>query len=506
MTPTNEQLAILKAATDSSASLMINAMAGTGKTSTLVMLAEKISGPALALAFNVKIKKELEKRFPSNFTVLTMNGLGHRAWGKIVGRAELDANKLGKIISDLLKEFKKSTGENPPPDWWADIRQLVSAAQSVGLTPREMKDIKGLMIDTDANWSNLADDLFIEPREEIIALAREALMRDIKQACGQGGKTVISFDDQIYMSTLFGGAFTKFPLVMVDESQDLSPLQHEMLRRSASNRLIVVGDPRQSIYMFRGADHLSMEKLRGLRESWIDLPLTQTFRCPKSIVERQLEHAPGYRAAEANAQGEIVEIAEGWSFEDLSFRPDIAILCRNNGPLIAMAFKLIRQRIPVVMLGRDIGKNLVALSRKIIPDDKLGREGCAVAICKWEQHEIQIARERENESKIAGIEDRAACLMAVLEFVENAGELRAALDDLFGRDVGRVTLSSIHRSKGLEWKTVVHLDPWRIPSKFAKKAAQNGDKRQLQQEYNLRYVCETRAQQTLILANMEQFQ
>jgi superfamily I DNA/RNA helicase len=171
-----------------------------------------------------------------------------------------------------------------------------------------------------------------------------------------------------------------------------------------------------------------------------------------------------------------------------------------------MAFRLIRQRIPVVMLGRDIGKNLVALSRKIIPDDKLGREGCAVAIGKWEQHEIKIARERENESKIAGIEDRAACLLAVLEFVECAGELRQALDDLFGRDVGRVTLSSIHRSKGLEWKTVVHLDPWRIPSKFAKKAAQAGDKRQLQQEFNLRYVCETRAQATLILANMEQFQ
>ena len=72
MTPTPEQLEIIEAASQPQ-SLMVNALAGTGKTTTLVMLAKALGPqPALALAFNKKIKEELEKRFPSNFTVMTM--------------------------------------------------------------------------------------------------------------------------------------------------------------------------------------------------------------------------------------------------------------------------------------------------------------------------------------------------------------------------------------------------------------------------------------------------
>ena len=52
---------------------------------------------------------------------------------------------------------------------------------------------------------------------------------------------------------------------------------------------------------------------------------------------------------------------------------------------------------------------------------------------------------------------------------------------------------------------MLHLDPWRIPSKWARLAADDNNSVPLEQEYNLQYVIETRAKNTLILANLEQF-
>jgi superfamily I DNA/RNA helicase len=85
----------------------------------------------------------------------------------------------------------------------------------------------------------------------------------------------------------------------------------------------------------------------------------------------------------------------------------------------------------------------------------------------------------------------------------DSGELQARLAELFSvpASARSVTLSSIHRSKGLEADLVVHLDPWRVPSKHAVKEAKAGKTTALEQEWNLKYVCETRTRQTLLFAD-----
>lgn len=274
-----------------------------------------------------------------------------------------------------------------------------------------------------------------------------------------------------------------------------------------------------SIYQFRGSDSKSMEKIRHLRPEWLDLPLTTTFRCPKSVVARQQEHAPGFNAWHSNPDGKVLtfglrtELGEGgWNWKNLhealpSPMSKLAILCRNNGPLVSMAFKLIRRGIGVVMIGRDIGKGLITLSKKLAEADDLPVDAVRGRVEDWEQAEISKALANDHEERVAGIRDRAECLYAVIESAEvkDAGQLRLALEKLFSRDTGIVTLSSIHKAKGLEWDAVLLLDPWLIPSKYAKQAAAAGDMQQMEQEFNLRYVAETRAKHTLILANLEDF-
>lgn len=499
---------------------MIRAFAGCAKTTTLQMLCEALPKdlPILYLVFNVKNKKEAEKRFPSNVTVMTMNGLGHRAWGRAMGaRLTIDERKLGKLVTAAFEAERFSEG----PETWNLTRELVTAAMQAGLVPSDFAPRKGLTEDNAESWGDLADDIPIYDREEraqAIHFARAALVASVKQSF----VGTISFDDQIYCSAMFGGVFPRFGTVLVDEAQDQSKMNIRMINRCAAGRLIIVGDEKQGIYLWRGAEANAMEQIRALRTEWLDLTLPETFRCAKLIVERQQKHAPGFRAYSANKEGSFHILPEPeptlegldfvkpetWKWLDVEKRspckqlPEQAILCRNNAPLLSMAFKLLRSGTPCVMLGRDIGKGLIALAKKLMPLDDIPAATCAMLINEWRNSEASLAKANGKDAKIAGIEDRAECLLAVLDSasVKTSGELRSALERLFARDTGRVTLSTIHRAKGLEWDVVLHLDPFRIPSRFAQ-----GNPAQLQQEMNLKYVAETRTKSVLIEANLEDF-
>jgi len=517
--PTEEQEAVIDAAKQPE-SVMVNARAGCSKTTSLQLAAPQIKVPALALAFNKKIAKELEPRLPGNFSVKTLNGLGHGAWARSmpgITRLELDDKKLGKLVSKIARERKMDLST----EQWDQVRRLASRAMMLGLVPGNEGGF--LLEDTPEAWADIAEDLWIsaDDAEYLVGLAKMVVQADIELA-RQG---VISFDDQIYCSVCLGGSFPKYPVVFVDEAQDLSPLNHRMLElcSRADSKILAVGDPAQAIYAFRGAASDSMTRIRRLRPNWIDRPLNTTFRCPKSIVARQQHHVPGFKAWHTNAEGRFARLngksdgeavlkLGGWDWSDVTEllpTPDgqIAVLCRNNAPLLGLAFKLLRQRVGVVMLGRDIGKNLIALSKKILPDSSTLAAACAALINDWQEHEASLARANGHEEKVSGIYDRAECLQAVLAGAQcrDAGQLRVMLEQLFARDQGLVTLSTIHRAKGLEWDLVMNLDPWRIPSKFAKKAADAGNAETLVQEYNLLYVAETRTRHTLLNANLEDF-
>lgn len=496
--PTPEQAAIIEAAAAGGPSLMISAYAGTAKTTTIEMLSGSLKAPSiLALAFNVKIKDELTSRLPSHFVVKTLNGLGHGAWASAIGkRITLDSGKLGKLITQEAKAQRLELSK----EQWITTLALVKAARNAGLVPSSYPH-KPITPDTPESWADLAEDLEVTPR--LLEFARACLIASITA----GFQGLIDFDDQIYLSVCFNGVFPRFHTVIVDEAQDLSPMNHRMLAKIRPERLIVCGDRAQSLYAFRGADTASMEKIRALRPDWIDLPLTLTFRCPKAVVARQQQHVPGYTAAQGNAQGQVLD----WTLPDaegnippwaMPQAPSVAILCRNNAPLISMAFKLLRRGTPCHMLGRDLGKGLTTTLKKLGLPPETSISDTTTALTSWFEREMSIARAAGKDAQQDKLTDRYESILAVIEHAKAADTLSGLLrsiEDLFAKDRGHVTLATAHRAKGLEWHTVIHLDPWRIPSKWAKTESEQ------QQEANARYVVETRAKDTLILANKEHF-
>lgn len=517
--PTEEQQNVIDAAAQGDSSLMIKAGAGCAKSTTLKMLGSVIKEPTLGMAFNKSTAQAMINAMPSNFLWKTANGLGHGAWIRAnpgVSKWALDEKKLGKLVTQVSKEQKFDlTSEQ-----WDSVRQLVSCAMLNGLTPDNIG--RPLIEDSEEIWYEIAKEVWV-PEDEIYALtslARQVLIENINLA----RRGTIHFDDQVYCSVCLGGKFTQYANVMVDEAQDLNSLNHQMLAASLrpDGRIIAVGDERQAIYAFRGAHSESMEQIRALRRSWKDLPLMLTFRCPKVVVARQQAHAPGFRAHESNAEGRFVQLPERgplhghedltWTWEnvkaELNGHRDLAILCRNNAPLMSMAFKLIRRRVGVKMLGRQLGKNLISFSKKVVPEDLTSAVNTAAMLTAWLEKERSLLIANEKEHEVEGLEDRVECLRAVLEDAEarDAGSMRRIVGDLFAKEDGLVTLGSGHRSKGLEWDIVLHLDPWRLPSKQARKAEAAGDDGPMKQEKNLKYVVETRTKHTLAEANLEDFQ
>src|SRR6185437_17100731 len=126
--PTPEQQAIIDAGLNTKANLMIEALAGCAKTTSIEMLARALpqGSPILYLVFNKRNRDEAEKRLPPWVTVKTFNGLGHSAWSK--GRKiTLDDRKDGKIISDLSRGLRRDlTTED-----WGICRDMVTEAKTL---------------------------------------------------------------------------------------------------------------------------------------------------------------------------------------------------------------------------------------------------------------------------------------------------------------------------------------------------------------------------------------
>lgn len=457
--PTPEQEAII-ASVASGDHTIVEALAGCAKTTTLELCAAALpkNKAALFLAFNVKIKKELETRLKGSPSckVQTLNGLGHGVLLKAGLRPNIDNDKIFKLTKDL--GLRK--------DDLADTMFLARAGRLAGIIPKG-KVGKGLRPDSDEEWQALAEEEDISL--DLVSAARQVFYQSFDLALSG----TIDYDDQVYLSALVYGAFPRSDLVFVDEAQDLSPLNHLQIRKAAGLRgqVVAVGDSHQAIYAWRGADHQSMQNLRELRPTWTDRTLSVTFRCPQSVVERQWSLVPNFRAGPDNPEGEVQEL-RNWTPS-----PGSAILCRNNAPIIRLAFRLLRRGIPAQVLGTDIGKSLKRLYNKL---SNHGAKPMADVIESAKQ-QIQVDP-RKNA-------DKYGSLIALLE---SGIGIDAALAKLATKGEG-VALATIHRAKGLEWPTVYHLEPDLIPSIYATTQAE------LQQEENLRYVAETRTKNSLYL-------
>lgn len=482
LTATDEQADIIEYAVNSEDNILINALAGAAKTSTLRFLCKYMSiEPTLSVAFNKRIAEEMEKVLPGHVKSATMNSVGHRVWGSAIGkRLTLDTKKNFNLVKAEIERLGR--GERAEAyEIFGDLTKAIAAAKTQGYVPPGQAAGRSLTTQKDFYGS-----LEEEPDSWFIGLVDRCLTEGIRQAYAG----LIDFDDQIYMSTLFGGAFPQFKRVMVDEVQDLSPLNHAMVEKliGPQTRLIAVGDPWQSIYGFRGAATNSMKLLRE-RFKMHEMTLSVSFRCARRIVEKAHWRVPHMKAPSWAVDGEVSDL-ETWG--PTTIPDNSAIICRNNAPLMSCALALLRAGRGVNLVGTDLGPQLIKALKKL-GDDKMEQKDVLGAIDLWEAEKLRKSR------NAASVADKAECLRVFANFGPTLGAAIAYAEHIFAAK-GPIQLLSGHKSKGLEWDTVYHLDPHRVPSQFTKPGEEA-----YEQELNIRYVIETRAKKQLFFIRLDEY-
>jgi superfamily I DNA/RNA helicase len=468
ITPTEEQQVIIDLVHDDSCNVLINALAGCGKTATLEMIQDASPArPVLLICFNKRVAEDAAKRFPSTTTVRTFNSLGHRIWAKTVSKLTLDPKKTATLFRAITDELPKEYQRDARELYW-EVIHGVAMAKSLGYIPEgKFPQARRLL-----NQESFHAALDETPSSLLSELIDAVLTASIKTAYAG----TIDFNDQIFMPALFGGTFPRFPLVLVDEAQDLNPTNHAMLDKLCKvSRLCGVGDPFQSIYAFRGSVQDGMAHLRD-RFAMEERTISISFRCPKAIVENVHWRVPHFRW-----------IKEGGHVEQLSHLlpnsiPDGAtILCRNNAPIFKMAFHLLAERRSVNVAGSDIGPKLIALLRKIGSDSDT-QSDLLTKIEGWRDEKLQKSQAPKT------INDMADCLRVFASYGQTMAQAIAYAEHLFAQR-GAIKMMTGHKSKGGEWSHVYILDEWLCGED--------------EQESNLKYVMATRAMERLYYINSE---
>ena len=480
---------IAAAKSSDAAAAVVKAVAGSGKTTTIVEAAKYIpsGAPAVFLAFNKKIADELRMRLPAGIDAMTLNSLGYRAVKSKFPRAQVDADKVRKIIKKLRPIESISEGREYEPKWYvSDIGGLVAKAKAHGLVPYE--SLNGELA-TMERWAELADFYGVIselPEDVLFEAAQKVLEANVRDT------DTIDFDDQLYFTVIMNIAVSKYTWIIVDEAQDLSYINREMLKkfRAANGKVIAVGDDAQAIYGFRGADSSSLDKI--VEEFGAEvLPLSISYRCPKLVVERAQQYVPTIESSPTAADGTVADL-EKFSIAD--FLDTDMVVCRNTAPIIKAAYRLIRNRLPCRVMGRDIGAGLTSLVKRIAGRkfDSITIEDFELKLNDWMRREIEVLKRRDQDSKIESVQDKVSSLLEVIHGAEcqTCAQIVAEINKLFEGNRG-VTFCTVHRSKGLEARRVFILNPSLMPSKMAKKAWQ------IKQEINLLYVAITRSLDTL---------
>ena len=472
MTPTDEQLHGLDLY-KTKKPIMFRSLAGTGKT-TMARLIDKQNRSRRNILYLTFAKRNCDEarepdengdaKFSSTTEIYTINGAGHRVWGKtarggLVVNTKKTFNILGAVVESLSTKGERNEA-------WEDSSLIINSvgrAKHLGYIPDGVDSRYPRLIEPDAFFSGLEE----APSEFAQELIDEVLRRSI-EAAFEGG---IDYDDQIYMPTLFGGAFPNFDDIIGDEWQDFSPINHEMLSRYIGKgaRPIAIGDPWQSIYAFRGAVQEGMAKTKE-RYKMTEADLSVSFRCPSEIVKAVHWRVPNLKWSREGGLARKIDLLDLDGIDD-----DACIICRNNAPLFSLALRLLRSGRSVSVAGTDIGARTIKIMNKLGPET-MRQDQVLEAIEYWLGQKLAV------QSTTAS--DMADCMRVFASFGKTLGQATGYAEYLF-KQMGAITLTTGHKAKGLEWEKVYHLDPFLIRT----------DKEE--QEKNLKYVITTRSKDKL---------
>jgi superfamily I DNA/RNA helicase len=365
------------------------------------------------------------------------------------------------------------------------IRRLVSQLHSKGREITPLTEDPADLVELAYKFDLIPDQEW-EPQGFTVEYLADRAYAAMVRAADQRPAGGIDFADMIYLPIRNRWLTPQYDRVLVDEMQDMTVAQLLIAQGLCTGPLYGLGDDRQAIYGFRGADTESLSRLQT-ELSARTLKLTRTYRCGTAIVDYARRLVPDFEAGPHNPTGEISSLSISKIVDDIT--PGSFILSRLNAPLVPIAMSLLRARKRTAIAGRDIGAGIKSLIRKLgtrsVPDT-------LAKLAAWQERETERAIKAKRDDRIGSIQDQADTLRSLIDGATGLQEVNARIDTLFSDDPSSpavITCSSVHKAKGLEADRVYLLAETLYP---------RGNRESIE-EQNIEYVAITRARDQLIL-------
>ena len=281
----------------------------------------------------------------------------------------------------------------------------------------------------------------------------------------------VDFTDCIYKVANYSKWLPFFDIVFVDEAQDLSVCQlaiiNKLKQSNPKMRLIAVGDSNQAIYGFAGGNSESFNSIKEGKDVVV-IPLSVSLRCSNVAVQIASKYNSLIQSASFAKDGFIKQIDENELMVQTCL-DGLGVISRTNAPLMILVFKLIRNKIPAKIVGRDIAAMLIKMIRQYnsISDlvSSLNQSKASLTISLMES--LGLSQEEVEESNDYKIEsDKLMCILNVVSETEpkTIEQLASTIEDIFldpetKTEKNGVILMTAHKSKGLEFDNIAVLYP-----------------------------------------------
>lgn len=567
--------------------ILVDAKAGSGKTSTLILISEAIQkqgNKCLFLAFNKHIVEELKgKMDTTDCAVKTIHSLGYsylrsflyRQYGQNY-KMDLDENKLREIVKHKFEEdgYQQSVIEHNIDKTGTELKDfirtlisetchLINFCRFHMTNYHEQDKVRKLALS--CCRTIIEENIGFDNYPTLVESVIDKLKNDFENPEIIDGLPTykVDFTDMIYFPVYYKmippwSIREYLDYVLIDECQDLSELQQEFLKTLGNNsRFIFVGDEKQAIYGFAGADTKSIFKLTQ-RYDLEQLPLNICYRCPKKVIKLvQQEVLPTIEYNKERPDvGEVHYIERSEIIKNLE-KNDV-IITRRNSDLLRLFIDLsVKKKIQVRLLNKDLVNNVTNNLTRIVNSyiekynkglnierelfEWMAEKGIPKQVLKQtnldkdvEDKIIQLMKDRKNKSitkqkhtvdylikcmteyKTQGNYNQKNMETGELDELTAYYHIIESFIDMFKQKVNALTvkdlitfienflslnenkevptLSTIHKMKGGEADNIFIYDYPRFPYCYS-----NMSEDDQQQEVNLQYVALTRAKKKLYL-------
>jgi superfamily I DNA/RNA helicase len=493
---------------------VISAVAGSGKTTTLIHALKLIptDKSILFLAFNKSIANELKERVPetNNIHVKTVHGFGYNTI-KSDKDVEIDNHKYRKLFRDVVDNY--TTKNKKLLDKYNFNREQLEDVSKMFSTLKLEEINYNDFVSNVINLCNLGRLHLINIETKVAGVIELNKLSEIHSIPNEDGESsvawhlirlgvyysnVVDFTDMVSLPNILDLPTETYDYVFIDECQDLNTCQRLLMEKSIkpeTGRFIAVGDPKQAIYAFAGADYESYKKLCNIPNT-IQLPLSVTYRCSPLIVDRVKHINQDIESLEGMNLGVVLD-----DFSYKNVRDGDMVLCRQTFPVVSLCIKYITEGRKAYIIGSDISLSLITMinncqrkTEEFTMENVFSRlyDEKSKLIDKIVTNHKLSRGEAETHSQVIMFNEKIQVIEALSDGLTNPNDVISKIHTIFSdnKKVG-ICLSNIHKSKGLESERVFILQPELMPSKYAKLDWQ------IEQENNLTYVAYTRAKTTL---------